>query len=76
MPKVLFVEDELSLRMLYGDELEEHGFRTVLANNGKHALEQLTPGSSFDVIVTDLVMPEMDGFDLCRKLKEMDGKNP
>ncbi len=68
--KLLFVEDEETLRLLYGEELEERGFRTELANNGKQALEKLQIGR-FDCVVTDLIMPEMDGFQLCKVLREL-----
>ncbi|MEM4245102.1 MAG: response regulator [Candidatus Nanoarchaeia archaeon] len=67
--KILLVEDEENLRLLYGMDLEDNGFRTELANNGKQALEKLCIGR-FDCIVTDLIMPEMDGFQLCKVLRE------
>lgn len=68
--KILLVEDEEHLRLLYGEDLEDHGFRTELANNGKQALEKIQIGR-FDCVVTDLMMPVMDGFQLCKVIREL-----
>lgn len=48
--------------------LERNGFRTVAAKNGIEALE-LAGGGNPDVIISDVVMPEMDGFEMCRRMK-------
>src|SRR4051794_23674312 len=67
-PLVLIVEDDLSTRVLYREHLTTSGFRTVDAHNGFQALEkarELHP----DVVVTDLAVPGMDGFEFCRALR-------
>jgi CheY-like chemotaxis protein len=66
-PLVLIVEDDLSTRVLYRECLREAGFRTADAHNGRQALAkacELNP----DIVVTDLAVPGMDGFELCRAL--------
>src|SRR5688500_11191846 len=66
---VLIVEDDPSTRMLYRDLLTGSGFRTADAHNGYQALakaHELHP----DAVLTDLAVPGMDGFELCRALKQ------
>ena len=68
-PLVLIVEDDQSTRLMYRDFLTRAGFRTADAHNGFQALEkarELRP----DLLVTDLAVPGMDGFALCRALQE------
>jgi CheY-like chemotaxis protein len=68
-PLVLIVEDDLPTRVLYRDYLNGFGFRTAEAHNGHQALEKaraLCP----DAVVTDLAVPGMDGFELCRALHQ------
>ena len=68
-PLVLIVEDDHSTRLMYRDFLTHSGFRTADAHNGFQALEkalELRP----DLVVTDLAVPGMDGFEFCRKLKQ------
>jgi len=70
-PLVLVVEDDQSTRALYRDYLKGAGFRTIDAHNGFQALEKarrLCP----DAIVTDLAVPGLDGFELCRTLQQSD----
>jgi len=68
-PLVLIVEDDHSTRVMYRDFLTHAGFRTVDAHNGFQALEkalELRP----DLVVTDLAVPGMDGFEFCRALQQ------
>jgi signal transduction histidine kinase/DNA-binding response OmpR family regulator len=65
--KILVVEDNDELRKIVADELGTH-FQVYEADNGKAGLEliaQIYP----DIVLTDLVMPKMDGLDLCRAIK-------
>ena len=69
-PLVLVVEDDLSTRMFYRDCLGQAGFRTADAHNGHQALEkarELEP----DVVLTDLAVPGIDGFEFCRALQRL-----
>lgn len=68
-PLVLIVEDDHSTRVMYRDYLSQSGFRTADAHNGFQALEkvrELRP----DVVVTDLAVPGMDGFEFGRALQQ------
>jgi CheY-like chemotaxis protein len=70
---VLLVEDEELIRHAARDMLMELGFSVVLAANGSEAVERYRekPGG-IDLVVTDIGMPIMDGYSVCRKLKELD----
>ena len=68
-PLVLIVEDDLSTRVMYRDYLSHCGFRIIDAHNGHQALakaRELRPR----VILTDLAVPGMDGFEFCRALQQ------
>jgi CheY-like chemotaxis protein len=70
-PLVLIVEDDLSTRVMYRDYLSHRGFRIVDAHNGHQALakaKELRP----NVVLTDLAVPGMDGFEFCRALQQSD----
>src|SRR4051794_21826783 len=68
-PLVLIVEDDRSLRLMYGEYLRTAGFRVIDAHNGFQALDkarELRP----DAVLTDLAVPGMDGFEFCRALQQ------
>jgi CheY-like chemotaxis protein len=67
---VLVVDDEASVRSFYVDALEESGHSVSIASNGENALEQLREGSLPCVVLTDVRMPGMDGFELSRAIGE------
>jgi CheY-like chemotaxis protein len=60
--KILVVENNESLRLLYHDELTEAGHEVILAPNGKEALKQLDKAKP-DLVILDIVMPVMDGLE-------------
>ena len=66
---VLLVEDEPMVRRVIGRALREFGYRVEEAANGREALDQLnSPGIAVNIVITDLVMPEMGGRELAEKL--------
>jgi CheY-like chemotaxis protein len=67
-PLVLLVEDDREGRLLYADWLLQAGFRVEQAHNGLQALERALD-SPPDVVVTDLNIPGIDGYELTRRLK-------
>jgi len=66
---VLVVDDAPQNRTLLRDSLEARGFDVVEAENGIQALEQVAQRPP-DVILLDVMMPKMDGFEVCRRLKK------
>jgi CheY-like chemotaxis protein len=73
--KILVVEDEEGLRLLYKEELEAEGYEVLTAQNGKEALQQLVEGKP-DLIVLDIVMPVMDGMEALGRIVGKDRKIP
>ena len=67
LPVILLVEDETDYRLLVASDLEED-YQVVEASNGKEGLEKALETIP-DLVVTDLMMPVMDGIELCRRLK-------
>jgi EAL domain-containing protein (putative c-di-GMP-specific phosphodiesterase class I) len=68
---VLLVDDEPALVSAFARQLQRHGFDVHGVSDGSRALERIL-GESFDVVVTDIRMPNMDGMTLLRKLREKD----
>jgi DNA-binding response OmpR family regulator len=60
--RILLVEDEESLRLLYEEELMAEGYEVLIARNGREALRQLEETTP-DLIILDIVMPVMDGME-------------
>jgi len=69
MPKILIVDDYAMNRYLLEAILHGHGYATASAANGAEALE-LAMAQDFDLILSDILMPVMDGFALCRAWKQ------
>lgn len=69
--KILLVDDEPSNRFLMRDILANSGYEIVEAENGRRAIE-LAEAESPDTILLDVMMPEMDGFEACRRLKQLE----
>ncbi len=67
--RILIVEDDPEIAGLVEIYLKNEGFMTATANNGLEALE-LLGRESFHLVVMDIMMPEMDGLELCRRLRE------
>lgn len=72
MPKILIIEDEPQIRDIIQEILECEGYRTLEADNGLTGL-QLAQQSPPDLIVCDVMMPELDGFDVLKGLRANPG---
>lgn len=70
MTTILVVDDDPHIRELVGVFLKQEGFAVEEAVNGVDALNHLEK-SPADLVVLDIMMPEMDGFELCRELREL-----
>jgi EAL domain-containing protein (putative c-di-GMP-specific phosphodiesterase class I) len=73
--RVLLAEDDAHVRRPLGRSLAAFGYEVVTAENGREALAQMN-GAPFDVIVSDIVMPELDGIQLLRAIRERDTDVP
>lgn len=69
MKRILVVDDEENIRMLYQEELQEEGYEVVTASNGIEALETLSK-EPFDLVTLDIRMPGMDGINTVRAIKD------
>jgi two-component system response regulator AtoC len=68
--KILIVDDEFNSRTLLAQLFQEDGYSADTAENGKTALEALK-STPFDILITDIRMPVMDGIELFHRAKEM-----
>jgi len=68
---ILIVDDSPTQAKLLEQVLRAHGYRVCLARNGSEALEEVLTRRP-DLVISDILMPEMDGFELCRRVREID----
>jgi DNA-binding response OmpR family regulator len=67
-PRILLVDDEQSVQKLLTYPLRKEGYEVVGALDGREALDRLSD-SSFDLVVLDVMLPRLDGFDVCRQIR-------
>ncbi len=67
--RILLVEDEAGLVMTLTDRLEIHGYSVESAADGAAGLEKAIAGG-YDLLILDVMLPQMNGFEVCRKLRE------
>ena len=67
-PRILLVDDELSVQKLLTYPLRKEGYDVIPALDGREALDRLRE-DNFDLVVLDVILPRMDGFDVCRAIR-------
>lgn len=67
--KVLVIEDEKHIRKIVSDYLKAQGYEILEAQNGKDGLEKFE-GEEVDLVVLDVMMPELDGWTVCRRIRK------
>ncbi|NIO20822.1 MAG: response regulator [Candidatus Aenigmarchaeota archaeon] len=67
--KLLIVDDDANVQRLYKEELEDEGYDIIIASTGKSALEKFEKEKP-DLVTLDILMPDIDGISLLRKMKE------
>ena len=72
---ILLVDDDVSILLLVSDVLEENGMNVVTARSGEEAV-RLMEGQSFDLILLDIKMPEMNGIDALKEIRKFDQDIP
>ncbi|MFO0933462.1 MAG: response regulator transcription factor [Planctomycetota bacterium] len=73
--RILVVEDDETLGLALVDALSQEGYRPHLEPNGRRALERAT-GSRFDLVLLDLMLPGLDGYEVCRRLRAAGDRTP
>jgi DNA-binding response OmpR family regulator len=74
-PSILIVEDELRLVEVLKKQFEEHGFHVVIANDG-YIGKQLVEANSFNLVILDINLPLINGYDLCSDIRKTNSKVP
>lgn len=69
-PKIFIVEDERQIARFIQIALEKSGFQTAIENNGKRAYERIIQ-EKYDVVLLDVMLPEMDGMEICQRVREI-----
>mgnify|MGYP001593606831 CR=1 FL=1 len=67
--RILLVEDDLSIQLMTRLRLEHSGYEVISASDGQEALERLTGDGEIDLVLLDLKLPKVDGFEICQRLK-------
>ena len=70
MSRILIIEDEEAIADLEKDYLELSGFEVIIKNTGDEGLKTALE-ENFDLIVLDLMLPGIDGFEICKKIREV-----
>ncbi len=74
MKKVLVLEDESSIRSFVVINLKRSGYEPIEAETGEQALEQLQRNPDIRVALLDVMLPDIDGFEVCRRIRASDSK--
>jgi len=72
--KILVIDDTEFMTKLISDVLMNEGYEVVTASNGRQGIEMVRIEKP-DLVLLDVVMPDMDGFEVCRILREDEGNN-
>jgi DNA-binding response OmpR family regulator len=75
MPRILIVEDELSIATLLRDDLSLEGYQVESVGDGEAAIATATTGR-FDLVILDVMLPGKDGFEVCRALRALGHRMP
>ena len=75
MQRILIVEDEKRVADLLKICLEENGYQAMVAYDGAMGL-RLFQSETFQLVVSDIILPKMNGFELCREIRKMDDRVP
>ena len=69
MSRLLIIEDEEAIAELEKDYLELSGFDVEIENNGQSGLDRAL-SEEFDLYILDLMLPEIDGFEICKRIRK------
>ena len=74
-PRLLIVEDEAAIRSGLVDVFVYHGFDVETAEHGDAGLK-LALGGTFDLVLLDVMLPGIDGFEICNRIRQQDRQQP
>lgn len=69
--KILVVDDEDRMRKLVKDFLTRKQYKVIEAENGEEAIDLFVEHNDFDLIILDVMMPKMDGWEVCREIRKV-----
>ena len=69
--RILVVDDEETIRLILYESFTSIGYEVVTASNGEEALQKFAPGK-FDCVISDLMMPSIDGIELLKRIRSQD----
>lgn len=75
MKKILLIDDEDNILLVYREEFEDAGYQVISASNGEEGLAKFTDEKP-DLVILDILMPGMDGISVLRKMKMLDSNVP
>jgi two-component system response regulator (stage 0 sporulation protein F) len=75
MKKILLVDDEKNILIVYREEFEDEGYQVVSASNGEEGLAKYKDEKP-DIVILDILMPGMNGIQVLRKMKMLDSTIP
>lgn len=75
-PRVLIAEDEWAMSTGLKYLFKRHGYEVVPVDNGREAARQLLADPPFDIAILDVMMPQMDGFEVLRHVRQHDVHTP
>src|SRR5690606_34765082 len=73
--KALIVDDDMRNIFALSTVLHDHGMQTMSANNGREAIRLVKEESSIDIVLMDIMMPEMDGMTTMREIRKLEQRN-
>ena len=68
--KILVIDDESRMRKLVRDFLTKNGYEVLEASNGEEAMEVFYEEKNIDLLILDVMMPKMDGWEVCREIRK------
>ena len=74
--KILIAEDEYTTRLMVQVSLENWGYTVISVSDGKEAWEELKKEDAPDIAILDWEMPEIDGAEVCKRVKDLERDNP
>ncbi|PLY09674.1 MAG: DNA-binding response regulator [Arcobacter sp.] len=69
--KVLLIEDDIQMQTFIKEYLQDYNFDCIAFSNPREALTELEQNKQFDIIILDLMLPEIDGFDVFKRIKKI-----